>query len=299
VRIAALAEAQGGVVARRQLLAVGLSSASIARHVAGGRLHTVARGVYAVGHGLVGADGRRWAAVLALGPGAVVSHGTAADAWDIRPSASGLVQVTVGRGGRARRPGVRLHRVALAADEATTLSGLPITTPSRTLLDMAGSGLRGRPLEAALDRAERLRALDFADLGALLDRYPDRRGSRALRTALDRYVPGSIETLSILEELVLGLCDRHGIPRPLVNAAVLGRRRDFHWPDRRLVVEADSYAWHRSPSALSDDRERDVELTLNGYTVLRFTYEQVTKRRRYVVSALRRALAGRVSLAQR
>lgn len=112
-------------------------------------------------------------------------------------------------------------------------------------------------------------------------------------------MPGTVETLSILEEIALDLCDRHGIPRPLVNAAVQGRRRDFYWPHRRLVVEADSYTWHRSPSALSEDRERDAELTLNAYAVLRFTYEQVTKRRRYVVATLRRALAGRLSLAQR
>ena len=112
-------------------------------------------------------------------------------------------------------------------------------------------------------------------------------------------MPGSIETLSPLEEMVIALCDRHGIPRPLVNAAVQGRRRDFVWREARLVVEADSYTWHRSPSALNDDRERDAELTLNGYTVLRFSYEQVAKRPRYVVATLRRALTRRLSPAQR
>jgi very-short-patch-repair endonuclease len=75
-----------------------------------------------------------------------------------------------------------------------------------------------------------------------------------------------------------------------VNTVIAGRVRDFYWPHRRLVVEADSYRWHRSPSALNDDRERDVELTLAGYRVLRFTHEQVTRRPRYVVRALRMAL---------
>ena len=86
------------------------------------------------------------------------------------------------------------------------------------------------------------------------------------------------------------LCDGNGLPRPLENCVVEGKVRDFHWPHARLVVEADSYAWHRSPTALNDDRERDVELTLAGYRTLRFTWEHVTRARNYVVRALRRAL---------
>ena len=99
---------------------------------------------------------------------------------------------------------------------------------------------------------------------------------------LSRYVAGTVDTRSVLEELVLELCDAHGLPRPQVNCVVEGRVRDFHWPRARLVVEADSYTWHRSPSALDDDRERDVTLTLAGYRCLRFTWEQVTRRRDYV-----------------
>jgi very-short-patch-repair endonuclease len=76
----------------------------------------------------------------------------------------------------------------------------------------------------------------------------------------------------------------------LVNTVIEGKVRDFYWPDRALVVEADSYSHHSSPSALNDDRERDVELTLAGYRTLRFTYEQVTGRRRYVINALTTAL---------
>jgi very-short-patch-repair endonuclease len=106
---------------------------------------------------------------------------------------------------------------------------------------------------------------------------------------LDRYRgPGDVR--SHLERLIYELCDAEGLPRPLVNTVIEGRVRDFYWPHCRLVVEADSYRWHRSPSALNDDRERDVELTLAGYRVLRFTYEQVTRRRAYVIRALRTAL---------
>ena len=169
--------------------------------------------------------------------GDVLSDASAADAWDIRASAAGTVHVTVGPGGRAHRPGIRLHRrPALLTDEVTRHEGLPITTPARTLLDLAAGGLRGRPLEAALDRAELLRLLDFAELQRLLARYPQRPGSRSLMATLSQYVAGSVDTRSVLEELVLELCDAHGLPRPKVNysieercAIATGRRRGSWW----------------------------------------------------------------------
>ena len=288
--IAAIAERQGGVVDHKQLRELGLSSAGIGRRVQAGRLHPRYRGVYAVGHRNVGTEGLWWAAVLACRPDGVLSHASAATALEIRRSSSRTVDVTVGLGGRARRPGIRLHRSrSLAPDEVTTLDGLPITTPARTLLDLSASGLRGRALESALDQALQ-RVLDFAELQRLLARYPRRPGSPFLKAQLSRYTPGAVDTRSELEELVLELCDAHGLPRPHANCVIEGKVRDFHWPHAGLVVEADSYRWHRSPSALNDDRERDVELTLSGYRFLRFTWEQVTRRRSYVADALLRAL---------
>lgn len=288
--IAAIAERQGGVVARVQLLALGLGAAAIDRRVLGGRLYPMHRGAYLVGHRVVGVVGRHWAAVLACGDGAVLSHASAADAWEIRTSAAGTIHVTVGPGGRRKRSGIRVHRNGpLPADEVTERVGLPITTPARTLLDLAAGSIRGRPLANATDRAERLRLLDFADVHRLLARYPRRPGTPSLKAVLARY--SAVDTRSELEELVLELCDAHGLPRPQVNCVIEGKVRDFYWPRTGLVVEADSYSWHRSPSSLNDDRERDVELTLAGYRTLRFTWEQVTRRRSYVVRAIRRALA--------
>ena len=131
--------------------------------------------------------------------------------------------------------------------------------------------------------------LDFADLAILLDRYAGRPGVPALREALEQYAGG--DARSALEEIIGELCAAHGIPRPQENVVVLGKVRDFYWPEARLVVEADSYAWHRSPEAMADDRQRDVELTLAGIRTLRFTWSQATRRRAYVVSALRSAFA--------
>jgi very-short-patch-repair endonuclease len=288
--VARLAARQGGVVSHAQLVALGLSRQAIVRRLAAGRLHVVHRGVYAVGHCRIGVDGRRWAAVLALGDGAYLSHASAADAHGIRANNAAVVDVSVrGRGGRKRHAGIRVHRPrALPDDEVTRLHRLPITTPARTLLDLAAS-LNRRALESALNHAELDARLDFAELHELLARYPRRPGTRSLNAQLAAY-RGPIDTRSHLERLVYELCDAHGLPRPQVNTVIEGRVCDFFWPDRGLVVEGDSYRWHRSPSALNEDRERDVALTLAGYTVLRFTYEQVTRRPRYVIRALRLAL---------
>jgi hypothetical protein len=264
LEVAALAVRQAGAVSARQLRGIGLSGAAIRRRVIAGRLHPVHRGIYAVGHPGLSPVGFWWAAVLACGPGAVLSHASAGLAWNLRLTAAVLIDVSIAsRAGRAKRASIRVHRPArLEADEITTLDGLPITTPARTLLDLAAMGVRGRPLEAVLDRAELIRRVDWGDVRRLLARYPDRSGSRALASTLDRYTAGSIQTLSHLEEIVLELCDGRGLPRPLVNAVVAGRRRDFYWPQARLVVEADGYASHHSPSAFDEDRERDVELAL-------------------------------------
>lgn len=289
--IAALAGAQGGVISREQLLILGLSGAAIDHRVRAGRLHPVHRGVYAVGHRVVSAEGRWMAAVLACGGGAALSHESAAAAWEIRRADAGSVHVTAaGHTGRRRRAGIHLHRTrSLPPVELTTHRGIAITTPARTLLDLAADGLRGRPLEQALDRAELLR-LDFADLRAALEAHPTRSGSPALRALLSRYTAGSTVTRSELEERFLALCDRYAVPRPNVNTCLEGGIEvDFVWPAARLVVEVDGYAFHRSPAAFEQDRARDVALVLTGYRVLRFTWTQVTRRPREVARALQRA----------
>ncbi len=285
-----MAERQGGVVERSQLRALGLGDDAIDRRLATGRLHPLYRGVYAVGHRRIGPEGLLWAAVLAYRPDAIVSHVSAAATWDMLRSSTRTVDITIGLGGRKPQRGIRLHRTrALADDEITTLRGLPITTPARTLLDLAATRLPRKQLETALDRAELIHRLDFTELHQLLERYPTRPGTPSLRAQLDRY-RGPTDVRSELERLIHQLCDDHDLPRPQPNTSIEGRERDFYWPACRLVVEADSYGWHRSPSALNDDRERDVELTLAGYHVLRFTYEQVTQRSRYVAKAILAAL---------
>lgn len=286
-RIAAIAERQGGIVSYAQLLALGIDDSAIDRRVRAGRLHRRHRGVYAVGHRVLGPDGRWWAAVLACGDDAALGFASGGSALGIRSYDGAAIDVIVGPGGRKQRTGIRMHRVGpLPADELTTLRGLPITTAARTLLDLAASGLRDRRLELAVDRAHQLQLLDFADLRKLTVRYPRRPGTALLNEVLERYEPR--DTRSRLEQLLDELVRSHGIRWPGVNTVIEGKVRDFCWSHARLVVEADSYAWHRSPSALNDDRERDVELMLAGWRTLRFTWTQVTRRPNYV----RRAILG-------
>ena len=285
--IAALAGRQGGVVGIGQLLAAGLTRAAVSRRVAAGVLHPLQRGVYAVGHRDLGVAGRRWAAVLAYAPDGVISDRTAAAAFGLL-SGGGTLHVTVAATGRRPRDGIRMHRRRLAPDEITRLDGLPITTPARTLLDLAAT-LPAPRLITLISRAEQHRLLDFADLHALGRRHSGRAGSRSLRAALARYA-GPRDTRSELEDLIAELCDRHRLERPEHNVVIEGHVRDFAWPARRLVVEGDSFAWHRTPTALDIDRERDLTLVLSGWRALRFTHHQVTRRPAWVGAAIRAAL---------
>jgi very-short-patch-repair endonuclease len=277
--IASLAGAQHGVAARWQLVALGLGDDAVDGRLARGRLHPLHRGVYAVGHTALKPEGRWMAAVLALGGNAVLSHSTAARAWDLRPSA-GAIHVTVpGDAGRKRRTGLRVHRSrTLTPQDTTTHRGIPITTAARTIIDLART-LEGRPLEHALDLADQRQLIDFGE-------FRRRPIPPSLQAVLSLYTAGATPTRSEMEERFLELCHNHGISRPEVNTRIEGIEVDFAWPDQRLIVEVDGYAYHRSPTAFESDRERDVELVLAGWRVLRFTWTQVTTRPRWVARSV-------------
>jgi hypothetical protein len=229
LQLAALASAQHGVVARWQLLRLGFSDEAVTRRSAAGRLHRLHRGVFAVGHTALKVDGRWMAAVLALGGDAVLSHATAAAAWELRRS-TGTIHVTVpGTAGRSRRRGIRLHRSrTLRPQDTTTHRGIPITTPARTIIDLART-LQGRPLEQTLDIAEQRSLIDFGEL----KRRPI---PPSLQAVLSLYTAGATVTRSEMEERFLALCDEHDLPRPDVNTRIEGIEVDFVWRDMKLIV---------------------------------------------------------------
>jgi predicted transcriptional regulator of viral defense system len=285
--LARLAGRQHGVVATRQLSALGLARGGVAARARAGRLHRVHRGVYAVGHTVLTVNGRRMAAVLAAGPGAVLSHASAAALWDIRPTSATRIDVSVrSAGGRAKRPGLRIHRTpTLQTDEITAHQGIRVTSPARTLLDLASS-LPRRALERALDEAEIRDLYDRRTLEAVALAHAGERGARALAEALAQD-GDPVLTDSELEEIMLGLCDEQQLERPTPRAWVAGLRVDFLFAASRLVVETDGYRYHRTRRAFERDRERDAILARAGYRTLRFTHRQLTREPALVAETIR------------
>ena len=188
---------------------------------------------------------RRLAAVLACRPGAVLSHASAGALWEIRFSNAERIDVTVPGAGRPVVPGLRVHRArALGPGDVTTRFGIPVTSPTRTILDLAAT-LRARALEQLLDRAELERVADRRALLAAARANPGHRGSGPLQHVFAEHVPGTTVTRTKLEERMLALCRAYGLPRPLVNHFVEGIEVDFVFGG--VLVEADSWRHHREP----------------------------------------------------
>jgi predicted transcriptional regulator of viral defense system len=284
-RIARLADRQHGVVSRAQLRAVGLAGSAITRWVKSGRVHRVHPHVYALGHSALSLDGRLTAALLYGGDQAVLSHTTAAWIWSLVDTEPRQIHLTA-RDRRRSLSDVRIHR-ARTIDRARC-RGYPVTTVAKTLLDLAAI-LSFRQVRRALAQADYRGLLDPEEIAAVLGR--GRRGSRALREAAATHLPELAQTLSVLEERFLELCEVAGVPLPEVNAKVGRMRVDAVWRARRVAVELDGAAAHRRWAAIKRDRQRELVLRAQGFAVARYTWEQVTNQPAEVATDLRRLLA--------
>jgi very-short-patch-repair endonuclease len=174
-------------------------------------------------------------------------------------------------------------------EERCRVDGIPATTVPRTLVDLA-EVVSPHDLERAVHQCYRLRRFDSEGVAACLARHPGRNGPSRLRALLADHPDGAERSRSWLEVAMLTLCRRHGLPLPRVNVVIEGRERDFHWPERGLVVEVDGRDEHLTPIAFEDDRRRDRALHLAGYIVLRFTYRDVTDTPDEVAADIRAAL---------
>jgi very-short-patch-repair endonuclease len=292
-QIVEIAEGQHGVVGRGQLLDLGMEPGAIGRRIRARRLHPLHPAVYAVGHRVVSREGRWMAAVLACGKEAVLSHHSAAALWGIRPGGSGLIHVTSPSKSRSQGS-IRRHFSVLPADEVTECDGIPITTVPRTILDLAAVS-RPKVVEAALRQAEYLQLHDRLSLPHLLTRHPGRRGNRAVRAALARRAESTGRTRSALEERFLSFLDRHGLPRPQLNALIEAGRETYEidclWPSSRQIVELDGWQGHGTRSAFRDDRTRDRRLQAAGYHVTRLTWSQLNDEPETIAGDLRALLA--------
>ncbi len=291
-RVGRFAAAQHGVVAAWQLARLGVGRRMIANRCGRGSWVRVWRGVYAIGHAPLSRAGLQMAAVLACGPGAVLSDASGAAVWRLMPVHPRVHHVTVRRAGGRALDGIVAHRRALTADEWTRHRGLPVTSPARTILDHAGAAGR-RGTEQMLDHAERLALCTEGELVDLLAAHGGLRGAGVLRQVLDEHQAGSTFTRSQLEELFLGLCRRAGLPQPLVNQPLLGMEVDFYWPQHEVVAETDGWASHHSRAAQQRDADRFNRLVLAGVLPLRFTHRDLTRQAKGSMLRVRQALRDR------
>jgi very-short-patch-repair endonuclease/predicted transcriptional regulator of viral defense system len=306
-RLGPIAASQEGLVTTSQLREAGLHDDVISRWVATGRLHPVFRTVFALGRASVGPRAKLRAAVLACGPGTVISHRSAAWLLGLREVNPVTIDVICpGQAGR-KIDGIRVHNVAYPGrEQLRTAYGIPCTTVARTLVDMAGV-LGIDKLREAVEMAATRRALNIAAVEAVLANGK-RRGAPALRTVLDEWRPVA-ETArystvrSLFEAKLLPLVAAAGVPIPRVNARVRTAERvlevDLLWPDHRFVVEADSRRHHAIELAFEHDRKRDRELLAVGYTTLRVTWREAEREPEAVLEAIRSKLQRREPSARR
>jgi very-short-patch-repair endonuclease len=256
-----------------------------------GQLHEVHRGVYVIGVRRISTRGRWMAAVLAAGEGAVLSHRSAGRLWGLLPPAGGWVDVTRSQG-ELERQGIVGHRSRLRDDEWLIVDSIPVTSPFRTVFDMAGV-LDKRGLERAWHEAEVRGLRDRVSLPMLLERYPGRRGSRNLRALLEAAEPVGF-TRNDFEETFVALVDAHCLRRPRMNGDLHLRGRFFQidalWEEERVAVELDSRAVHGTNRNFESDRQRDRILIAEGWRTVRVTWRQLQEEPDEVAADLKQAL---------
>jgi Protein of unknown function (DUF559) len=262
----------------------------IQHRLATGRLRLVTRGVYVVGRPEISERGRWMAAVLASGPGALLSHCSAAALWGMYQQGRGTpIDVVVPRPTTHRRAGVRMHRrVELRDGERREVDGIPVTDPVSTLVDVA-VGLATAELERAINEACQRGLVDPEAMRIELDDFPRRPGAGRLRRLLDRDTFVLTETR--LEQLFVPIARDVGLPLPETQVWLNGHRVDFFWPDLGLVVEADSLRYHRTATKQAADARRDQAHTAAGLRTLHFTHGQI----RFEPDYVRRILAATVA----
>lgn len=292
-RILEIAARQHGVVSRKQLTEAGLSRGAVEHRLRKGTLRPVHRGVYRTGPTTPKYQAEA-AALLACGDAAVLTHRTAAAILRIipEPRPEKPVDVSGPRTLRGSRSGIRIHRVGrLPADEVEHRHGLAVAVASRTIVDLAGC-LGPNDLERALARAERQDLVTLDQVRAIAARHRGRPGLGRLRALLDDIAEPAF-TRSPPELLLLKKLRKAGVPRPRANARIAGMEVDLLFPDHRLAVEIDGYAFHRQRPAFEEDRSRDNVLAAQGIVVMRFTWRQITREPDQVLARLCLALGAR------
>lgn len=294
--ISRLADGQHGVASRNQMRQLGLTDREIAVRVRQGHLHPLFHATFAVGHRAVTRPGLLLAATLACEKGTTLSHGSAAELLGLWNKQLATVHVIPPHWSGRKIPGIRWHRVRLPhPDEVVIRQGIPCTTVSRTIVDMAGESGWTR-LRGLVEQAAILKQLDVDEIDLVLSRGR-RRGAPRLRSIL----VGWRNTLqprphlrSRLEARLLPRLIEEGLPAPQTNVklSIEGRRLevDLLWEEQRLVIETDGEETHGTSVAFQRDRWRDQLLIAAGYRAARVTWAQVRDEPNAVVNRIARML---------
>ncbi len=288
-----IAVAQGGVIRLDQALECGLGTESITRRVRSGHWQRISRSAYRLVD--VDSPGQRVRAAVAVLPQAVASHETAAELHSIPRLPTGRAVVTVPSKTTHSFPGVIIHRTRDLADTHTTVvSGLPVTTIPRTIVDLAAQ-LHPRHLEAIVDDLTASRRLDIAELSNLVKSVArkGKPGSASLRRLIGTRQDRRVAAASRLERLGLAVLIDAGLPQPRMEYPAPWdetRRLDAAYPDAKVGIEWDSTTWHTQVAAFQRDRVRDRQALLHSWRVFRFTWHDVTEQPYDVVATIRSAL---------
>jgi predicted transcriptional regulator of viral defense system len=305
VRFLDQARAQHGVIALHQLRELGLSAAAVHKRAAAGHLHRIHQGVYSlVPRELLKREGLYMAAVLACGPGAVLSHRSAARLHQLRNYDHHRIEVSVPGRSTRTHSGVVVHRsTTLTEADVTIVNHIPTTTIARTLFDVAGL-VTARQLERVFDQADAMQALDLNEIRDQLARNPNRPAAKAVNHLLKTHYIGSTPTENEFEDAFLALTRSLKLPDPTPQFYIDPGdgeppiRADFAWPDRKIVVETDGRRTHGTRHAFEADRRRDQRLIAAGWRVIRTTWRQL-KYRPHELEPVLLTLLGPASPAER
>lgn len=280
--ITRLAAANRRQIGREQLVSLGVSDHAIARRPWLSRVH---HGVYSAGG--PPRTGLEWAAaaLLACGEDAAICHGSAMTLWGMWKRWQLPIHVTVT--GDRRPKDIKVHHLRCLSDRDVRIRhDLRVTSPARTLLDMA-------PLmpEAALKRrvneARRAEILTLADVADMVERFPRHHGARRLRPLLD--VRGG-PTRAEWEDEFPAFCGQYELPEPVLSVMVAGYEADALFPNEKVVVELDSWEFHRDREAFESDRDRDADRLAAGFVTIRITWERIKFRSAREASRLHQIL---------
>lgn len=290
-----LIRAQNGAVSWRQLRAAGWTESEIKTRVKRGAWVRRHHGVYIAGDPALLPLAEESAALLSLGPNAVLSHRSALGLWSLGEAEPDVVEVTVVASNVRPRGGVRIHLVGvLDTRDIRHRENLAVTSPPRTLIDLAATAAQTELMQALGEAVARNLAAE-RELWQALERISANHPGAAVVRAILRDHPQLIHTRSVAEHHLLPAIRHAGLPPPLVNPRVCGEVVDLYWPEHKLVVEFDGFQFHRSRAAFETDRRRDAKLVAAGYRVIRVTWLQLQHEPYAVIARIAQALVARAA----